>query len=388
MRSIAAERQSARHRLLLAGLVVGGFTLVILGSASQEFLYYMMRSGEGTSFWQAIRWPALYWYLWALLTPLVFALAKRYPLGGERIGRNLGLLMIGCVGVFTLHVALQVAAMELPFYDHIHDDLADAVSSHFYSSVQTNLITFWLIVGGWYAGTYYHSARMKEVQNMDLEAQLTRAELQSLKMQIHPHFLFNTLHGISELMHRDVAAAERTISDLSDLLRTSIDHSGDQFVRLEDEMAFVRKYVAIEQTRFEDRLQIRVEVDDEIRGALVPSFVLQPFVENAVKHGVATHSRPVLVSIAAVLRDGRLRLEIVDDGPGPAAPAASGVGIDNVTRRLEHLFGDDYALWTGDLSAESGDGRLDSPARGFRVTLDLPLLLNGNDAAAPVPERV
>lgn len=386
IRGTADSRASIPTRVLLAGLVVGGFTLVILGSASQDFLYYAMHSGETKTFWPSVRWPAFYWYLWALLTPVVFALARRYPLGGKRSMRHLGVLVVGCIGVFALHVALQVAAMALPFYNHLHEDLADAVSFHLFSSIQTNLITFWLIVGAWYAGNYYHSSRMQEIQNVDLEAQLARAELRSLKMQIHPHFLFNTLHGISELMHRDVAAAERTISDLSELLRTSIDHSSDQFVRLEDEMAFVKKYVDIEQIRFADRLEVRVDVADDVRGALIPSFVLQPFVENAIKHGVATHSRQAHVSIAATLHDGRLRLEVVDDGPGAASPIVRGIGIDNVARRLDHLFGKDYELRIAADSAR--DGRLENAVGGFRITLDLPLLPDEQQASTVEPHHV
>jgi LytS/YehU family sensor histidine kinase len=203
---------------------------------------------------------------------------------------------------------------------------------------------------------------MRDIQHANLESQLTRAELQALKMQIHPHFLFNTLNGISELMHRDVDAAERMLSHLSDLLRTTIDRSGDRFVRLEDELAFVEHYLEIEQTRFADRLRVQMEVDPGVRDALVPSFVLQPFVENAVKHGAARRSRPVTVTIGALRMDGRLRMSVTDDGPGlPSAPVP-GLGISNVSRRLECLFGDDFEL------------RLGEGGPGFAVTIDIPLL--------------
>lgn len=344
---------------------------MVLVSGGQDYLYDTMRSGNDVSFWRLVRWPGFFWYLWALLTPIVFFAAHRYRLDGGFAWGRLAKLGLACCAVVLAHIVLQVAAMELPFYQHLHPDLADAVSFHFFSSIHTNVITVILLVGAWYAGTHYHSLRRREVQQASLESQLTRAELEALKMQIQPHFLFNTLNGISELMHRDVPSAERMLSHLSHLLRTSIYRSGDPFVPLEDEVAFVQHYLEIEQVRFEDRLDVRFEIDDAARDALVPSMILQPFAENAVKHGAAPLSRPVVVRIRAIAEGDRLVLEVADDGAGLSSTnGVEGVGIENVRRRLDYLFGADYELWLG------------AERQGFTVRLSLPLRMNEQPAAA------
>lgn len=373
-----SQRLSANERIIVACIVVGGFTLVVLGSAGQEYLYGTMRSGSEKSFWLAVRWPSFFWYGWALLTPLVFAVAKRYRLDGTRTAWKLAMLTLSAIAIVLLHIAFQATVMSLPVYQGLHPDFADAVSFHFYSSISTNLITFGLIVGAWYAGTYYHTLRTREVQQVNLESELARAELQALKMQIQPHFLFNALNGISELMYRDVPAAERMLANLGGLLRTSIDRARDQLVTLEEEMAFVQHYLEIERIRFPDRLQVCVDVDEAVREAFVPSLILQPFAENAVNHGVAALSRPVNVRIRATETDGQLRLEVTDDGPGsPWLPTSEpidgargsptpevGIGISNVRRRLEHLFGDDHSL------------RFSNTGEGFTVIVEIPLLLD------------
>jgi sensor histidine kinase YesM len=165
-------------------------------------------------------------------------------------------------------------------------------------------------------------------------------------MQLNPHFLFNTLHAVSTLMGRDVPTARTVLADLSDLLRLSLDHTGENEVPLEDELALLQHYLRIERTRFRDRLCVEEEIAPETRGALVPSLLLQPLVENAIKHGVAPRSEGGHIAVSARREGGDLVIAVADDGPGLAAgdPTSKGVGVRNTRERLAKLYGPDHAF--------------------------------------------
>src|SRR5262249_29158966 len=148
---------------------------------------------------------------------------------------------------------------------------------------------------------------------------LAQAQLSALKMQVHPHFLFNTLHSISALLHCDVEAADRMVARLGDFLRLTLDHSGDQEVTLEQELEFLRCYLDIELTRFQDRLTVNLDIEPATLEAQTPNLILQPIVENAIRHGIATRIEPGRIEISSARRGGRLRIEVRDDGPGFAS---------------------------------------------------------------------
>jgi hypothetical protein len=195
---------------------------------------------------------------------------------------------------------------------------------------------------------YYSGWRDRELRASRLEAQLVQAQLQMLRMQLHPHFLFNTLHSVSSLMHTDVKAADRILALLGDLLRDSLDKVGSHEVTLKQELEFIDRYLEIERTRFRDRLAPSVAVAPECWDARVPSFVLQPLVENAIRHGVSRRSAAGLLAIAAWREGGRLVLSVTDDGPGlpgeGALPGRNGVGLANTRARLQQLYGDEARL--------------------------------------------
>ena len=181
-----------------------------------------------------------------------------------------------------------------------------------------------------------------------LEARLARAQLQSLRLQLHPHFLFNTLHAISTLVHRDPEAADRMISRLSDLLRITFDRSGEPRVSLKEEIDFLQKYLEIEQTRFQDRLTVRVDIDPDALDAEVPRMILQPLVENAIKHGVGSRSEGGLVQITAARDGDRLSMQVRDNGGGLQGGTVralnTGVGLSNTRARLDCLYGVHHQL--------------------------------------------
>ena len=208
--------------------------------------------------------------------------------------------------------------------------------------------------GYWYATAvavnfalrYYHESRERSVRASQLETQLVEAQLKTLQQQLHPHFLFNTLHAISALMHKDVEAADGTLMRLSDLLRLTLERLGEQEVTLNAELEFLQKYLEIERTRFADRLIVRYDVHPEALDALVPTLLLQPLVENAIKHGVARKSGPGHIDITARRDHHMLWIEVRDDGVGLSEDALTalqkGIGVSTTRARLQHQFGADY----------------------------------------------
>ena len=193
---------------------------------------------------------------------------------------------------------------------------------------------------------YYRESRDRAVRASQLETRLVEAQLATLQQQLHPHFLFNTLHAISSLMHRDVDAADRTLVRLSDLLRLTLERLGQQEVTLEAELDFLRMYLEIERTRFADRLIVRFDIQPEASEVLVPTLLLQPLVENAIKHGVARKSGPGHIDVTARREHDKLLMEVRDDGVGLSEDSLTalqkGIGVSTTHARLKHLFGADY----------------------------------------------
>lgn len=210
----------------------------------------------------------------------------------------------------------------------------------FQTCFHLGLLTYWIMVGVVQGLDAQRRSRQKEVQASQLEARLAQAQLQSLKSQLQPHFLFNTLHAISSFMHFDVATADRMLTRLSDMLRISLTQSASASVTLKQELAFLKIYLEIEQIRFENRLKVELDVPDALLHAQVPAFLLQPLVENGIKHSVAPRAAGGTIVIRA--REGAegLRLEVEDDGPGTLPRQKGfGIGLSNTCQRLEHLYG-------------------------------------------------
>jgi sensor histidine kinase YesM len=212
-------------------------------------------------------------------------------------------------------------------------------------------------VCGHYAYDYYQRYREREIRAVELEGRLAQAELQNLKMQMHPHFLFNTLHTISVLMMRDVNTANQTLIRLSDLLRVTLDSAGTQLVSLKQELDFLRGYLEIEQTRFQDRLTVEFDVPTNVLDMLVPNLILQPLVENAIRHGIAVRPGVGTIQISAGLQGDRLELKITDNGPGltnvDSTSMKKGIGLTNTEARLRQLYGVAHSF---ELSRAQGGG--------------------------------
>lgn len=205
-----------------------------------------------------------------------------------------------------------------------------------------NMLVYWVVVTVAHAVAYSDSLRERERRLVELEGRLSSARLMALQMQLNPHFLFNALNGIGTLMFRDVDAADAMLVRLAELLRHALDRSGRQLVSLREEMAFLDRYLTLEQMRFGERLSVSREIAPEVFEAQVPNLILQPLVENAIKHGVEPLLVPGRIAIRAVESSpGRLRLEVQDNGKGLAPDRSSGLGVgtSNTLARLNQLYG-------------------------------------------------
>jgi LytS/YehU family sensor histidine kinase len=209
---------------------------------------------------------------------------------------------------------------------------------------QYNVWVYWVIVSVCHAFDYYRKFHERELRASELEKRLAQAKLQALQSQMNPHFLFNTLHTISALMHKDVEAADHMVMKLSELLRLALDNTEVHEVSLSQELDFLKRYLEIEQTRFRDRLKVEMQIAPETLRARVPNLVLQPLVENAIRHGIERHARPGRIVLRAERRNGALELEVQDNGNGlpPGGLAREGIGLSNTRSRLETLYGSNH----------------------------------------------
>jgi two-component system LytT family sensor kinase len=257
-------------------------------------------------------------------------------------------VVVHALSVFVatlLHVALTVGTRMGTFWVMGQEpgEWLPLAQQMFFLNFDWEMMTYWAIVGLSNARRYKSEAQGRALRESQLETHLVEAQLQSLQRQLQPHFLFNTLNTISALMHRDVDAADRMIERLSDLLRLSLENVGVQEVSLKDELDFLSKYLEIEQTRFRDRLTVVFDVQPDTLDALVPNLILQPLVENSIKHGIGPRPTPGQIEITSRRIGGMLELIVRDDGVGLSAARLTdfnrGVGLANTRSRLQHLYG-------------------------------------------------
>jgi sensor histidine kinase YesM len=370
-------------------ILLGVWTLIGLTFASLSFFGTLAISDpRRVNLVGLFVWNLLAFYLWALLTPLIARLARRYRLDRQHWPRSLFLVHLPASLLFpALHLCLYlslfwlvggVLTKEYPTYLSLY-------RYQLFSNLSVTVSIYWLVLIAINALDYYQSFRVAEVKASELRAQLAQAQLRALKMQLHPHFLFNTLNSISALLHRDAEAADQMVARLGDFLRLTLENSGDQEVTLEQELEFLRCYLEIEIVRFHDRLSVETEIEPQTLQARVPNLILQPLVENAIRHGISRQSAPGRLAIRAARREGRLLLQVEDNGPGlsliseggaiapvaathttatPARTLTGGVGLANTRARLQHLYGAEHRL---ELTRAT--------PRGMLVTLEIPFQL-------------
>jgi len=313
-------------------------------------------------------------YLWALATPLVLWAAARLPIERNNWIRSMLLHIPISIVLSVVLTALGRVFIWLNFGYRVGKPLSfESVTTFVISNFSEGIGIYMLIALTSYAYNYYTRYREGQLKTLQLEAQLSQAQLQALKMQLHPHFLFNTLHSISALLNKDVESARRMITRLGDFLRLTLENSGTQEVTLKQEMEFLTCYLEIERIRFQNRLVTRMDLAELTLNAKVPNLILQPIVENAIRHGIAPRSTPGFIDIAAKQLDGRLRIQIRDNGPGlpehrkDQNQLKKGLGLANTETRLRQLYGADHLF---DLSND--------PAGGLIVTLEIPFHTDGS----------
>ena len=366
-------------RLTRPRVIFGIATLLGFFSAFQAYQVVRLFSEKDTSYWLLLGLNLGYWYAWAALTPVVLFMARRFPFGRERWWRSVPAHLLAILVVTFAHVVMA-DAVRYGLYQAGNEvwmgnsSFWTQVSRTYLLNFDWEMVTYWAIIGFWNAQAYYRVAQDRALKASRLETRLAEAQLQALQRQLHPHFLFNTLNAISALMHRDVEAADQMLARLSDLLRIALDQRGAQEVALKDELEFLQKYLEIEQARFGDRLLVRYEIEAETLDAQVPNLILQPLVENSVRHAVAVRIEQGLIEICARRVGTNLELSVHDNGPGlPKRPGTTtgkkGVGLANTRSRLEHLYGASQQL-----SLE------EPPGGGLIVTVMLPFRDDGEVA--------
>lgn len=330
----------------------------------QDYFSYSYLSGAPFPLQGMAIYELMVFYTWAALFPLLRWLIRRAQ---DRRRVDLATVFLAGVPIAFIHRAITVFVV-IPI--NMPGVFAEGVPAWLYKKILagsfSSLVECWLIIVGYLGFEYYRQYREQMLVTARLETQLAQAQLHALTAQLQPHFLFNTLHAISSLMDEDVQASRKMLTRLSDLLRQTLDSISTQEISLKQELEFLRGYLEIEQTRFADRLQVDYDVDNALLDAVVPKLILQPLVENAVRHGIFPKPEGGCLTIRA-RRDGRrLRLEVVDDGVGAGqGEVREGIGISNVRQRILQLYGPDYGL---DLQARPDGGLLAAVTIPFRLS--------------------
>jgi two-component system LytT family sensor kinase len=354
---------------LLAWTLVG---LIYFGQNVTRRFYW-----DDPNPWADLRYWMANIYLSALLTPLIVAAGRRWPLERQHLGRVIGLHIALSILWVVLRISLE-ATFHLTWNEFWPIDppitFKSEITLLFIFGFHTGLVAYWVVLSIQSAIRNYarfqeraQAALRSELRASQLETQIAQAQLGALKAQLQPHFLFNTLNAIVVLVRQQKGQqAEETLARFSDLLRAVLADMDAQEVTLARELEYLRLYLSIEQLRFSDRLRVDIDVDPELLDAAVPHMALQPIVENSIRHGVGQRATPGVIEIRAARIDDALHVIVRDDGPGFAASGAggTGIGLANTRARLKQLHGDAAELRT----ETGGEG-------GAIVTMILPFHL-------------
>jgi hypothetical protein len=357
------------------GLLIGLWSIPGLISTSQ--LYFLLGQRDTpVSFRAAFLWQFPPWLFWAFMTPIVLRLGRRFPLERGRLGSSIGVHLLATLVAAVGHFIVSAACGRLAGQEfYLTHGFVELVGRLFVRNIHLELFTYWGVLAMVHAFEYHRRFREREVTAAKLETQLAQAELTALKMQLHPHFLFNTLNTVAVLVRKqDTQGSIRMLTGLSDMLRIALENVGRQVVPFKQELDFADRYLQIEKTRFQDRLSVKMSISPEVLEAEVPNLILQPIVENAIRHGIAPRASSGSIEVEARKEGGDLAIYIRDDGKGLGkawdASKCKGVGLSNVCARLEQLYGKKHRF-----SIEDQDGG------GVLVTMKVPFRLDASEHA-------
>jgi signal transduction histidine kinase len=329
---------------------------------------------------QALYWSFTDWYEFALLAPVILWTCRRFRFERGSWPRALAIHL--CVGLLLagVHVVLCAAADVFQgWFTAKPVVFAKSLRGILYNRTHYNLAVYAVVVCGWHAWDYYRKFREREAQAAELTVRLAQAQLQALRMQLNPHFLFNTLNAVSSLMLKDVFAANKMLTRLGDLLRLTLEKSDQQEVLLRQEIEFLQRYLDIEQIRFGERLQLKMEVEPSTLEAAVPNLILQPLVENAIRHAIEPQEAGGQIVLRSTRDNGRLVLQVSDNGPGltpETAKVAEGseatrarIGLNNTRERLHKLYGENQQFDLTENTMGGVTARLSIPFRVLQPSL-------------------
>ena len=353
------------RRFLQWALIFAAWTLIVLTFSVQAYVFAVAR-GRPDNFWHEFLIASSDWYIWAALTPLVLFFCRRFRITSDNWIPTVVMHLIAGIAISFLQLAIQVRLnyILIPGYKMTYWRVL-----YFFATFKghINLLTYWVIVALNHGLYYYEQSRARELAWSRMEADLANAQLQVLNMQLHPHFLFNTLNSISTLISEDPQSARQMVLKLSELLRASLNKIDQPAVSLQQELELLGCYISIEQTRFKDRLTVEQEIDSTALACEVPTMILQPLLENAVRHGIAKHKQADRISIVAQRANGRLLLEVrtrIGSVENNGSPPARGIGLSNTRARLEQLYNGQHSF---EIANREGGGvvvKLSLPAAG------------------------
>lgn len=348
-----------------AGILFAIWTAVGLTFSGVAYLA-MVSEGRSESMTLVLTMSLIRSYVWGIFTPLIFVLAKRLPIDPRGIRwRNVVSNLLAGLIVSFLYSMIFVT------FGGFSERGSGDVPATFTLTVQRFLVpalyTFFSLFTPTFftiqALLFYRNYKEEAAKNAELQRELSSAQLNALKMQLQPHFLFNSLHSISSLILLDPKRANEMVALLGDFLRQTLEHSNDQLVPLSEELEFLRCYLRIEETRFEDRLKVEFDIGDDLLGAAVPHLIMQPIVENAVKHGIAPFEITGFIRISARHHGNKLVLSVTNSGQVAnrserlGVMTTNGMGIRNVRSRLEQVYGREATLQMNEL--ETGGSKVD-----------------------------
>lgn len=378
----SSEINVSKSRVWINWLIGFGIWTTLAIFLSIRGLLYYYRQGVEIPWASVISSSFIDFYLWGMVSPLIFIICRRFPFERDKIVRRILLHLF-----LSFTFAFVITQVSILFYWYLgspnpqrYPSLSVAYKKALLDPylLHQNTLVYWMTLLAAHTIRYYRQLRAREnqaaqftAQTARLSEQLAHAQLNALKMQVHPHFLFNTLNAISALLDTDVKAADRMIARLSDFLRMTLKNSEAPATTLEKELEFLRAYLEIEQIRFQDRLVVEIEVEPQVLDAIVPNLILQPLVENAVRHGIAEQKQIGRLRIAARSFEERLLIEIEDNGPGLNSgkiKTGSGLGLTNTNARLEHFYSGDFNFEINEIQS----------FRGTIVKLNLPCFFESN----------
>jgi len=327
---------------------------------------FLLKNQENENAWSFAAIFSFDWLLWAAITPFIIKLAIRYPMTWSGMYQTLSRQFVLATFFVALHTITEFLIIEFLINDIFQQYAEDIyLPGYFMASIHSRYIVYFLIIGGVHRFELYNRYQQSEVQASRLKERLSAAQLETLRMQLQPHFLFNTHHTISGLiLKNENKRAIQMLTRLGDLLRKSLEKSKTDFIPLYQELEMVSAYMEIQQVRFQERLKFFLQADPAVNDVPVPSFFLQPLIENAVIHGIEPSSQNGEIKLSlSKTNNNKLSICLEDNGVGISTAGSDGIGLSNTKSRLKQLYKDDYAFNLQSIGEN----------KGIRINIEVPL---------------